>query len=41
MAAKIIDGKEFAANVRALVAKQVSKLKNDHSISKRNIIIKH
>ena len=32
MAAKIIDGKEFAANVRALVAKQVSKLKNDHNI---------
>ena len=32
MAAKIIDGKEFAANVRALVAKQVSKLKNDNNI---------
>lgn len=32
MAAKIIDGKEFAANVRALVAKQVSKLKNEHNI---------
>ena len=32
MAAKIIDGKEFSANVRALVAKQVSKLKNDHNI---------
>ena len=32
MAAKIIDGKEFAANVRALVAKQVSKLKDDHNI---------
>ena len=32
MAAKVIDGKEFAANVRALVAKQVSKLKNDHNI---------
>ncbi|MDA9282803.1 bifunctional methylenetetrahydrofolate dehydrogenase/methenyltetrahydrofolate cyclohydrolase FolD [Amylibacter sp.] len=32
MAVKIIDGKEFAANVRALVAKQVSKLKNDHNI---------
>ena len=32
MAAKIIDGQECAANVRALVAKQVSKLKNDHNI---------
>ena len=32
MAAKVIDGKEFAASVRAQVAKQVSKLKDEHNI---------
>ena len=32
MAAKIIDGKEFAASVRAQVAEQVSKLKDEHNI---------
>ncbi|KAB7613464.1 bifunctional methylenetetrahydrofolate dehydrogenase/methenyltetrahydrofolate cyclohydrolase FolD [Amylibacter sp. SFDW26] len=33
MSAKIIDGKEFAANVRAQVAKHVTRLKNDHDIT--------
>ena len=33
MSAKIIDGKEFAANVRAQVAEHVTRLKNDHSIT--------
>ena len=32
MAAKVIDGKEFAASVRAQVAEQVSKLKDEHNI---------
>ena len=32
MAAKVIDGKEFAARVRAQVAEQVSKLKDEHNI---------
>ena len=32
MAAKVIDGKEFAASVRAQVADQVSKLKDEHNI---------
>ena len=32
MTAKIIDGKEFAADVRAQVAKQVLNLKNEHNI---------
>ncbi len=32
MAAKIIDGKEFAARVRGLVGEQVTRLKNDHGI---------
>jgi methylenetetrahydrofolate dehydrogenase (NADP+)/methenyltetrahydrofolate cyclohydrolase len=33
MTAKIIDGKEFAANVRAKVAEHVTRLKNDHGIT--------
>ena len=32
MTAKIIDGKEFASDVRAQVAKQVLNLKNEHNI---------
>ena len=32
MAAKVIDGKEFAASVRAQDAEQVSKLKDEHNI---------
>jgi methylenetetrahydrofolate dehydrogenase (NADP+)/methenyltetrahydrofolate cyclohydrolase len=32
MAAKVIDGKEFAASVRAQVAEQVSKLKDEYNI---------
>jgi len=32
MTAKVIDGKEFAASVRAQVAEQVSKLKDEHNI---------
>ena len=33
MGAKIIDGKEFAASVRAKVAEHVTRLKNDHGIT--------
>ncbi len=33
MSAKIIDGKEFAANVRTQVAKHVERLKNDNGIT--------
>ena len=33
MSEKIIDGKEFAANVRAQVAEHVTRLKNDHGIT--------
>lgn len=33
MSAKIIDGKEFAANVRSQVAEHVTRLKNDHGIT--------
>ena len=33
MSAKIIDGKEFAANVRAKVAEHVARLKADHGVT--------